>query len=307
MPTPSIARRRRLYRADEAAGDVARGFTAFVGLMVAPGHAASGDRLHRIALHRGRRRRRRCAQHVVRRRHRRAHGAHRRPAGPGRARRAGRGARFRPDARGVLRRRARPPGQLSWPARCSPSRSASMCSIYTMWLKRWTPQNIVIGGAAGALPPMIGWAAVTGSVASSRLCCSSSSSSGRRRISGRCRSIAPRTMRAPAYRCCRWSPAKRKPAARSCSIRCCSRRSARRLAARLCRSALWHRRRRGRRGAGRSGAAGARRERRAGRRRQQADVRLLDPLSVPAVCDAAGRSAAAALFGHVCGMTMECD
>ena len=31
-----------------------------------------------------------------------------------------------------------------------------------MWLKRWTPQNIVIGGAAGALPPMIGWAAATG-------------------------------------------------------------------------------------------------------------------------------------------------
>jgi protoheme IX farnesyltransferase len=36
--------------------------------------------------------------------------------------------------------------------------------IYTMWLKRKTPQNIVIGGAAGAFPPMIGWAAVTGSV-----------------------------------------------------------------------------------------------------------------------------------------------
>ena len=36
--------------------------------------------------------------------------------------------------------------------------------IYTMWLKRWTPQNIVIGGAAGAIPPVIGWAAVTGSV-----------------------------------------------------------------------------------------------------------------------------------------------
>jgi protoheme IX farnesyltransferase len=33
-----------------------------------------------------------------------------------------------------------------------------------VWLKRRTPQNIVIGGAAGALPPMIGWAAVTGSV-----------------------------------------------------------------------------------------------------------------------------------------------
>ncbi len=36
--------------------------------------------------------------------------------------------------------------------------------VYTMWLKRSTPQNIVIGGAAGAFPPMIGWASVTGSV-----------------------------------------------------------------------------------------------------------------------------------------------
>jgi protoheme IX farnesyltransferase len=36
--------------------------------------------------------------------------------------------------------------------------------IYTMWLKRSTPQNIVIGGAAGAFPPMVGWAAVTGDI-----------------------------------------------------------------------------------------------------------------------------------------------
>lgn len=36
--------------------------------------------------------------------------------------------------------------------------------IYTMWLKRSTPQNIVIGGAAGAFPPMIGWAAATGDI-----------------------------------------------------------------------------------------------------------------------------------------------
>jgi protoheme IX farnesyltransferase len=36
--------------------------------------------------------------------------------------------------------------------------------VYTMWLKRSTPQNIVIGGAAGAIPPLVGWAAVTGSV-----------------------------------------------------------------------------------------------------------------------------------------------
>ncbi|PWS37866.1 protoheme IX farnesyltransferase [Falsiroseomonas bella] len=37
-------------------------------------------------------------------------------------------------------------------------------AIYTMWLKRRTPQNIVIGGAAGAFPPVIGWAAATGDV-----------------------------------------------------------------------------------------------------------------------------------------------
>jgi protoheme IX farnesyltransferase len=36
--------------------------------------------------------------------------------------------------------------------------------VYTMWLKRTTPQNIVIGGAAGAFPPIIGWAAATGSI-----------------------------------------------------------------------------------------------------------------------------------------------
>ncbi|HVS46868.1 MAG TPA: heme o synthase [Verrucomicrobiae bacterium] len=37
-------------------------------------------------------------------------------------------------------------------------------AIYTMWLKRLTPLNIVIGGAAGAIPPLVGWAAVTGSI-----------------------------------------------------------------------------------------------------------------------------------------------
>ncbi len=36
--------------------------------------------------------------------------------------------------------------------------------VYTIWLKRRTPQNIVIGGAAGAMPPLVGWAAVTGSL-----------------------------------------------------------------------------------------------------------------------------------------------
>ncbi len=42
--------------------------------------------------------------------------------------------------------------------------SAFYIFIYTMWLKRLTPQNIVIGGAAGAFPPMIAWAAVTGNI-----------------------------------------------------------------------------------------------------------------------------------------------
>ncbi len=37
--------------------------------------------------------------------------------------------------------------------------------IYSVWLKPWTPQNIVIGGAAGAFPPVIGWAAASGSIA----------------------------------------------------------------------------------------------------------------------------------------------
>ena len=36
--------------------------------------------------------------------------------------------------------------------------------VYTLWLKRATPQNIVIGGAAGAAPPVLGWAAVTNTV-----------------------------------------------------------------------------------------------------------------------------------------------
>jgi protoheme IX farnesyltransferase len=41
--------------------------------------------------------------------------------------------------------------------------------VYTLWLKRRTPQNIVIGGAAGAVPPLVGWAAVTGGLDSTAL------------------------------------------------------------------------------------------------------------------------------------------
>jgi hypothetical protein len=76
--------------------------------------------------------------------------------------------------------------------------------IYTMWLKRSTPQNIVIGGAAGAFPPMIGWAAVTGTIdLGQRRSVPRSSSCGRRRISGRWRCSRWATMKPPACRCCR--------------------------------------------------------------------------------------------------------
>jgi protoheme IX farnesyltransferase len=46
---------------------------------------------------------------------------------------------------------------------------AGYVGVYTMWLKRTTPQNIVIGGAAGAIPPLVGWAATRGSLAPAAL------------------------------------------------------------------------------------------------------------------------------------------
>ncbi|MSP87863.1 MAG: protoheme IX farnesyltransferase [Alphaproteobacteria bacterium] len=54
---------------------------------------------------------------------------------------------------------------VNWPAAALLALTVAFyVFVYTMWLKRRTPQNIVIGGAAGAFPPMIGWAAVTGDV-----------------------------------------------------------------------------------------------------------------------------------------------
>ena len=60
--------------------------------------------------------------------------------------------------------------------------------VYTLWLKRSTPQNIVIGGAAGAVPPLAGWAAVTGPSSFRPSCSLPPSSSGPLPISGRWRS-----------------------------------------------------------------------------------------------------------------------
>jgi protoheme IX farnesyltransferase len=57
-----------------------------------------------------------------------------------------------------------------WPSVGALTAALTFCSligyamVYTMWLKRATPQNIVIGGAAGAAPPVLGWAAVTHSI-----------------------------------------------------------------------------------------------------------------------------------------------
>ena len=124
---PSHRRRRRLHRAAEAAGDVARGVHGAGRAVDRARPCASGDRAHRAALHRRRRRRRGRAQHVVRRRHRRAHGAHRRRG------------RFRRAASRPARRLAfgltlavfsvvdaRAAGELGRRRRCSPSPSRSM-------------------------------------------------------------------------------------------------------------------------------------------------------------------------------------
>ena len=165
-------------------------FTAFVGLVARARRHQSGHRRHRHPLHRRRRRRLGRAQHVVRRRHRRRDEPHRQPPDPGRPRRAASEAlAFGLVLSVLLGRDARRLRSTGWPPALLAFTIFFYAVVYTMWLKRSTPQNIVIGGAAGAFPPMIGWAAVTGDVSASRAsCCSSSSSCGRRRISGRWRS-----------------------------------------------------------------------------------------------------------------------
>ena len=70
---------------------------------------------------------------------------------------------------GCIARGAVVPGAVARRSTCSPRRLSfagflGYVFVYTVWLKRRTPQNIVIGGAAGAVPPLVGWAAVTGSV-----------------------------------------------------------------------------------------------------------------------------------------------
>ena len=107
-------------------------------------------------------RRRERGEHVHGPRHRRPHGAHAAASDPERTHARRGGARVR---RAAARRRRRSCSRTS--RTCSRRRSRSRgfyfyVFIYTRWLKRSSPQNIVIGGAAGAFPPLVGWAAVTG-------------------------------------------------------------------------------------------------------------------------------------------------
>jgi heme O synthase-like polyprenyltransferase len=111
-----------------------------------------------LMLHRRRGGRLRCPQHVVRRRHRRPHAAHREPAIP-------RG-RVTPDEALTFGMVLAIGSVLTLGLLVNVVAGfllaftiAFYVLVYTMWLKRRTPQNIVIGGAAGAFPPMIGWAA----------------------------------------------------------------------------------------------------------------------------------------------------
>ena len=275
-------------------------FTALVGLVVAPVPCASADRIYRAAVHRGRRRRRRRAQHVVRRRHRRRDDAHRapRPIPTGRVR-PGEALAFGITLAVVFGGGARTVGQLRSPRRCSPSRSSSTSSIYTMWLKRSTPQNIVIGGAAGAFPPMIGWAAATGALVARtgaavphHLLLDAAAFLGAGAVPFR--GLCPRR-HSDAAGCRR----RRGDAAADFALHACSRAARRRaLAARLRRRGLWRHcagRRRGMLVLALQVLGGAP----PGRSRQQAIVRLLDPLSLRAFCRAAGRGAAGRDLGRI--------
>ena len=139
-------------------------FTALVGLIIAPGHLDPLLGSHCGSRNRRRGRCRRRAQYVVRRRYRCGHDPHRDAANSPRQDLAGRSACH---------------SDLSLPAaqssfllsRLNVTAAALLAFtilfyvvVYTAWLKRRTPQNIVIGGAAGALPPVIGWAAATGEI-----------------------------------------------------------------------------------------------------------------------------------------------
>ena len=91
--------------------------------------------------------------------------------------------------------------------------------VYTMWLKRRTPQNIVIGGAAGAFPPMIGWAAVTGNVELASIVMFAIIFMWTPPHFWALALYGQEITSVSAFRCCPWSPVRMRRANRSCSIR----------------------------------------------------------------------------------------
>ena len=111
-------------------------------------------------------RRRGRHQPLRRSRHRPAHGPHRLAADPVRRHLAAPRAvvRHRPGGAGErrLHRLRQRRSRACWPS----LGLLGYVFIYTLWLKRSTPSNIVIGGAAGAIPPLVGWAAVTNEISS---------------------------------------------------------------------------------------------------------------------------------------------
>ena len=157
------ARVARFRLADEAARDVACGVHRARWPGDCAGSPGSAAWVHCNPCHRHRSWRRRRAQHVVRRRHRCRDGSHGQASDPSRQDLAAEALAFGL----VLACSAVAVLALALNVKAAALLAFTIffyVVVYTVWLKRQTPQNIVIGGAAGALPPVIGWAAATGDI-----------------------------------------------------------------------------------------------------------------------------------------------
>jgi heme A synthase/4-hydroxybenzoate polyprenyltransferase len=160
--------RRRVRRPDQATHH--RAAAGHHGAGHVPGRArrpaARPRAVDAARRHAGRRRRERD-QLLHRPRHRRAHDPDAAPAAARARGRAGERARLRDFVLGVVAFATHGTGSTNLVAAfLTLLAMAFYVVVYTMLLKRSTPQNIVLGGAAGALPPVIGWAAVTGDIGS---------------------------------------------------------------------------------------------------------------------------------------------
>ena len=137
--------------------------------------AVGADRRHPARRH-ARRGQRQHDQLLHRPRHRRGHEAHLAPAAGGQGERRRPSSRPRPWCSGSCSAPPRPccsAPLVNWlAAALADAAILFYVFVYTLGLKRRTASNIVIGGAAGCFPVLVGWAAVTGRVACPRSCCS---------------------------------------------------------------------------------------------------------------------------------------